>query len=1162
MQYQRLFPTAVVCLAVALAVPAFLIAQSYQGGVRGIVTDSAGGILANTKVTLIDEGTNVSRAALSNSAGEYAFSSVDPATYTLITEAPGFKNFERKGVIVGTQQFLTIDMKMEIGAVTDSIQVTEEIPLIESSNASTGQVIDREKLVDLPNLGRNPFLFSKLAQNVVPAGDPRFNRFQDQSGSSQISIAGGPVRGNNYLLDGVPITDFQNRAVIIPSIEAVQEVKLQANTYDAELGRTGGGVFNTFLKSGSNDYHGSLLGYTRQTDWLANNFFLNRSGQPRPDTPFYNFGGSFGGAVRIPKLYDGRNKTFFWLADESYRQKSPLSNDLAVPTALERAGDFSQSFSAPGVLQTIYDPLTTVRDASGNVVRQAFPGNRIPANRLNPVGLAVASFYPVPTKQGTLTGTTNFTGQDILTDRADEFTSKADHEMFAWWHVNASYLHYKSREPSGNLLNNLPRSSSNLLFRKVDATQVNNIFTPNPTTVVSVRYGFNRFPNQTDEVSSGFDPAKLGLPSSFSSATQARAFPAFVPQNFAQIGGNSTGSSVYYSKNLLASVAKYIGRHSFKAGFDYRLIHVDFTDLSQANGVFGFDDVFTRRDPNNAQLSKGTGSDLASLLLGLPCASCAGVTSQAQTATKLYTFVRYFAGYFHDDIRFTPKLTLNVGLRYEFETGIAEQNNRYAVGFDRTVVNPLSPSVRGGVMFAGVNGNPSSCCDSSKTKFAPRIGLAYAINPKTTIRGGLGIFYAPNRYEADSALAPGYTQFTPYVASNDGNLTPANSLSNPFPSGLLAPVGNSAGLLQGVGSSVTVLDQFRKSQIVGQYSFDIQRELPGHVALEVGYVGSLSRHLQPGATGGGVININQLTPENMALGSALSASVANPFFGKGGAGVIGGSTITRSQLLRPYPEFSSVNLQSSSSRARYDSLIVKTQKRFAQGLTFLATWTYSRNRDSSFGTSNFLNNRVGSAQPQNVYDLESEYSRAIVDAPSRFTATASYELPFGKGKSYLNHNRFLNYVAGGWQLNAVSLFQTGFPLAIYQNSNQNAVIGAGAQRPNATGVSASTSGNLESRLDNYIEKSAFSLAPAYTFGNVSRTIPNRGPGTANWDLSMFKTVKITELVSAQFRIEALNAFNTPQFRGPNTAFGNSNFGKITQQANFPRYLQLGARFYF
>src|SRR6266699_2084960 len=369
--------------------------QSYQGGIRGRVTDTTAGAIDVAKVTLTAESTGVSRATLTNAVGEFVFNAVDPATYRITIEASGFKRFERAGVIVSTQDFLTLDLKLEIGAVTESVNVTEDVPLLETSNASTGQVVDRQKLVDLPNLGRNPFMMAKIAPNVVQAGDPRFNRMQDQSGSSQISIAGGPVRGNNYLLDGVPITASSNVAIIIPTIESVQEVKIQANTYDAEMGRTGGGVFNTFLKSGSNEYHGSLFGYLRETDWQANTLFNNRSGIDRPNQPFKNFGGSIGGPISIPKLYNGKNRTFFWIGAEGYRQISPLTKDLAVPTAAERVGDFSQSLTKAGALDVIYDPLTTTTDASGAVARTPFAGNIIPQGRLNAVGLATASYFPV-----------------------------------------------------------------------------------------------------------------------------------------------------------------------------------------------------------------------------------------------------------------------------------------------------------------------------------------------------------------------------------------------------------------------------------------------------------------------------------------------------------------------------------------------------------------------------------------------------------------------------------------------------------------------------------------------------------------------------------------------------------------------------------------------
>ena len=1132
---------------------AHLSAQSYQGGLRGTISDPDEATIGDAKVTLINEATSVARSTLSNASGEYVFNAVDPAAYTVAVEAPGFKHFERKGVAVATQQFLTIDMKMEVGQVTESVNVTEEIPLIENATASNGQVLDRQKMVDLPNMGRNPFLLSKLATNVVAAGDPRFNRFQDQSGSSQISVAGGPVRGNNYLLDGVPITDFQNRAVIIPTIEAVQEMKLQSNTYDAEMGRTGGGVFNAYLKSGTNEAHGSMFGYTRQSGILANGFFLNRAGIARPDTPFYNYGGSFGGPVVLPKLYNGRNKTFFWLAAEGYRQKSSLSQDIAVPTLAERAGDFSQSFTKTGALQTIYDPL------SGSA-RQPFAGNKIPGSRLDPVGLSVASYFPAPQRAARFYGDKNFTGADILGDRADEVTAKADHEIRQWFRVNASYLHYRSREPSGNLLGTLPGSVSNLLFRKVDATQANAILTPSPTTVVSIRFGFNRFPNETREVSSGFNLASLGFPSAYASAVQAAAFPDLKFQNMQEMGGASTAQSVYYSRNFLASVSKFQGRHSLKAGFDYRVINVDFIDLTTAPGTFSFDDGFTRRTPT--QGGDGSGSDVASMLLGYP--SGGGV----QASTQLYTYVRYYGGYFHDDMRVSNRLTLNLGVRYEYETGIAERHNNYVVGFNPSAVNPLAAGVTGiqpmgALLFAGVNGAPTSCCNPSSKKFAPRVGFAYQWNSKTTLRGGYGTFYAPTRYTGDATFAPGFTQTTPYVASNDGGYTPAASLSNPYPGGILKPVGASLGGLTGIGQNLNYLDQNRGSGLVHQFSADVQREVPGHIALQLGYVGSRSHHLQTSSVSNGLINVNQVPTAYLSLGSALLDKVSNPFYGHGGTGLVGAATVTRAQLLTPFPEFGSLNAATDFNHASYDSVALKAQKRMSQGLTFLASYTWSRSLDASFAGSNFLNPVSSSyTYAQNYYDLAAEYGLSNVSTPSRFVLTASYELPFGKGKALMNRPGALNYLVGGWQANVISVYQTGFPLVIVQSTNFNSVIGAAMQRPNATGVSPSTVGSLTDRLDNYLNRAAFSQAPQFTFGNLSRTIPNRGPGQANWDVSLFKDMKFKERVSAQIRAEALNIFNTPQFRAPNTAFGSSSFGVITQQANFPRYIQVGFRLFF
>src|SRR5260370_13437183 len=317
--------------------------KSYYGTLKGIVMDKQGATIPGATVTATDVATHITRTALSNGAGEFVFGAVDPGTFDLKVSAPNFQGYTQKGVTVATQQTVTLDVTLSVGATSQTVEVASSEPLIDISTASNGQVFDTQKLVDLPNLGRNPFLLTKLNTNVTATGDPRFNRFQDQSGSSAISVSGGPINGNNYEVDGVPITDFSNRAVIIPSLDAVQEIEIQTNTYDAEMGRTGGANFNTLLKSGSNTLHGNLLGTTRQTNWSANTWNNNYSGLARPNITQYTYEGSIGGPVIIPKVYNGKDKTFFWLTEEGYRQRSPLANNYYLPSAAERAGDFSAS---------------------------------------------------------------------------------------------------------------------------------------------------------------------------------------------------------------------------------------------------------------------------------------------------------------------------------------------------------------------------------------------------------------------------------------------------------------------------------------------------------------------------------------------------------------------------------------------------------------------------------------------------------------------------------------------------------------------------------------------------------------------------------------------------------------------------------------------------
>jgi hypothetical protein len=1116
--------------------------------------DGSGKSIGEVKVTLVDEAGGGQRATISAAEG-FSFSQVVPATYTLVAEAPGFKKFERKHVIVATQEIVSLDLKMEIGAVSESVQVTEEVPLVETSNASQGQVLDRQQLVDLPKLGRNPFMMSKLAQNVTPVGDPHYNRMEDQSGSSQISIAGGPVRGNNYLLDGIPITDAANRAIIIPTLEAVEQVKIQSNTYDAEMARTGGGMFNTYLKSGTNEWHGSLFGTMRQTSWAANNYFNNAAGIPLPPQPNRTFGASFGGPVIIPKLYNGKNRTFFWLAWEDYDDTQSNTSQFTTPTALERMGDFSQSKTSSGALNVIFDPQSTVC-AGSTCTRQPFAGNVIPGNRLNPVGLAIAATYVQPQTASAFYGAPNLTQAALLPARAAQKTAKLDHEVTKWWRASLSYLRYFSLEPGNKWFNTVSSPDQWLLQRRVDTTQFNNILTLSPTTVLTVRYGFNRFPNYGYQVSQGFNLASLGFDPSYVAAIASPTFPNVTMTSQYSLGTNNNFYYVHHSKNFSSGLSKYQSRHNLKGGFDYRRIHDDGNDFANSAGAFTFNGVFTRSTPLTAV--SGTGADLADMLLGAPSAGTGYIP------TKLYEYADYYGAYFQDDIRITKSLTVNVGMRWEREYGLQEKNNSMVVGFNTQTVNPLAANVtgilpKGVIEFAGVNGNSIHVMNPNMNKLAPRIGLAWQVAPKTTIRGGYGMYWAPQFAIGTPYNPPGYTATSTYVASNNGNATPAGSLTNPFPAGLARPTGSTLGDLTGIGQSLSIIDPNARSPRVQQYSIDVQRELPFGIAMEVAYVGSRSTHLTQATAN---ININALNPALLSQGSSLTASVANPFYNKGGAGVIGAATVSQVQLLLPYPTFSAINLQfNDSSHARYDSLVAKAQKRMSMGLTMLSTLTWSRNHDaSSGGAGNFLN--AGNNGPQNPYDMASEYSLANVDTPLRWSTGFTFELPFGKGKKFLTNSKALDYAVGGWSANAISVYQSGFPLQIAQSTNNNSVFGYASQRPNATGVTPATSGSLESRLSNYINPAAFTTAPQGAFGNVARTLNMRGPGQANWDLSIFKSISITEKFKAQFRAEALNAFNTPMFAAPNTSFGSSSFGRITSQVNFSRMMQLGMRFFF
>jgi trimeric autotransporter adhesin len=1143
------------CLAFFLTSTVF--SQSYQGSLRGSLRDSGGNVMPGVTITLTNEATNVARTTVTNGSGEFVFEKIDPGKYKIDTTQSGFKRLERSGIIVETQQYLTLDLVMELGNVAETVVITDEVPLIESANASVGQVISKQLLSDLPNTGRNPFSLAAISPNYVPAGNPTFNRQQDQSGSSQISLAGGPVRGNNYLLDGVPIADIGNRAVIIPIFEAVQELKMQVNNYDAEAGRTGGGVFNVTARSGTNSIHGSLFGFLRPNPLQANNFFNNRSGLKRPDADYDLYGGSLGGPVHIPKLYQGKDKTFFWFAFEGYRMQSFLSETFTVPTDLERQGNFSQSRAV------IYDPLTT-RTVAGKLVRDPFPGNIIPQERQDAAGRALIQFFPKSNRPADATGRNNYAATSTLNDRADQQTVKLDHSFSNKYKIAGSYLRYGSREPVADFYQSIANPGGSLLYRNVNAIAINNIITLNDSTILSLRYGYNTFGDNVDTISAGFDPATLSFASSFTDDIAFKKFPsimmggAYGSPSQGALGSAAPNERRWYSHNFLTGISKLMGRHNLKTGFDYRQLSLDFNNIGQASGAFTFNRAFTQGpDPNTAS----GGNELASLLLG------AVASGNSQLVTPLSFYVNYFGAYVQDDFRYSQKLTLNFGLRYEYETGLQERDNQITVGFDPDARFPVQPgglNVRGGLLFAGVDGNPTQQVKAQKGKFGPRVGFALMLNEKTTIRGGFGILWAPPIFSlgptVDGYGALGFAAITNMVTSIDNGLTPANYLSNPFPNGLLTPTGSSLGLLTQVGQTISFVDQSRKGAYLQQYSLDLQRELPGNLALTVGYVGSRGTNLQVGGISNGGININQLPPQFMSRND-LQAKVANPFFGTAaGVGILGSSTVAQGQLLRPFPQFGDVIMYGASgANSFYNAVTFKAQKRLSKGFSLLTAYTFSKMLDNITGNSNYFA-PDNTANVIDAYNRSRDYALSSVDTPHRFTMSGTYELPFGKGKAFLSSgNSIVKRVVGGWQFNAIVTYQSGFPLSITQQVNNTNAFSLG-QRPNIVlGVDPATSGDVSDRLGAYLNSAAFSLAPANTFGNAPRSIGVRSPFTNLWDLSVLKNTTIFEGFNAQFRFEAINAFNTPVFRAPNTQLGNSNFGVITSQANFARIMQVSLR---
>jgi hypothetical protein len=1193
-------------LLLVCAGAASLDAQQFTGGVRGAVRD-ANGVIPGATVSLTNESTNISRDVVTNDVGQYAFPAVAPGTYTLRAQISGYKRFESKGLTVGTQQFITVDVQLEVGAIEESVTVSGQSPLIDTSNASTGASLDRQTLEALPAPGRNAFLVGITVPTVMPVGDPQFNRQQDQTNASRVSLGGGGIRANNYLLDGVPISELRGRAVLNPTMEAVEEVKVQVHTYDAEMGRTGGGVFNVTARSGTNDFHGSGFYQTRPVWGQSENFFNAVEGKTKEETglsdAYYRlFGGGIGGPIV-------KNRTFFWAAAEGYRSGTTRNQSEIWPTANQRNGDFSRTTSG-GAPVVIYNPWCrsgvpsarcpasgTGSIATGGLFTNAIIPLTHPA--VSQAGLNILKIWPTETIQGPMQqnedGNTNANGTAFIVDKAMMYSFKAEHKFSDKVSLSGLYIYNKTDEPGSTIMkaDKLFMADQDQWFgplrRRPHVFVLNNTSVLNSTTVVSLRYGFSTWQDSCD--AQPFSPGlqSLGFSSNYVGALGpggANTFPSMQFDDTEDVGGWGPGPVRWKGPYAInGALTKLMGSHSFKFGADLRRLGVALATETSLGGTFYFDPAFTSRDGSG-------GHELASLLLGVPYDG-----SVPHDPANFEWFARYWGGYFQDDWRVNSKFTLNYGIRFEHEDGLREVENRQTVAFDTEVTNPLDALVpkagtplagrtlKGGLIYAGVDGAPEEQGKPKKIKPAPRVGATYAIDDRTVLRGGYGLFWAPWNHSTNVHGQVGFSRTTTLSQSSSESEVPLNTLDNPFPGGILSPIGSANGLLTNLGGQVDFIDQNKENPKVHQYSFDVERELPGAMAVSVGYIGATGRDIGYCGTNEGTtcyININQIDPalarQLFPLGSGwdpakLRESVPNPFFGISQAGEFASrETIARGQLLRPFPEFGDVlaHETTAGSRRQYHAVAFKLDKRLSGRQNWWGgrySYTWSRSKDNQFGESNVYawNTRL----PQNNYDLDAEYATSIYDSPHRIVLAPIVRLPSPKD------TRSMAYaLAGGWNLSAIVELVSGSPLnAVLSSGTSDINLGlfGGRQRPNLVG-DPNTSGSDNDRVSSadhpdarFFDAGAFSNPGPGQYGDAPRTIDSAlNQFRKNIDFVLSKETRFAGNNIGEIRFEILNLTNTAKFgnESTNNAINTSSFGRIATQAGFMRIWQLGFRYRF
>ena len=1172
----------------ALSLATYAMAQNATGTLTGHVTDASNASVPGVTVTVENKATNVRFTTVTNNEGRFYQRYLQPGTYTVTVEKPGFQRFVQNDVLLDVEQTISLDIPLLVGDVATTVQVEAAAAQLATESSTVATTIGNKAVLDLPLGGnRSPMALVTLVPGVIPS-----------TGSNSPWISGGRNDYNDVTIDGTSVIVPENNVShlqigYLPNEDSIAEFSVVTNSLAPEYGRTGGGTINIATRSGTNQLHFTLFEFFRNNVLNSNSWGNNRNGLPRGIVRYNQFGGTVGGPLYIPHVYDGRNRTFFFVSEQSVRTPSSQGGTLSVPTDAMRQGIFTgwSSGAGGGVGQavTIYDPTTNGPNAAcpssqPNCFRQPFPDNVIPQNRIDPVAKKLMSFWPEPNCASCITNTAlqtnNWKVQGVANNPYDQVDTRLDQNFSEKFRMFARYSNQSGVSTDFNWFGNVgtPNGSGPVNYYNRNAT-VNAIYTFSPTMILSVNYGFARDVSFHVPFSQGTSPSSLGFPSYIDPVVDNFEFPQV------SISGNSSsynlGQASYttlkdipYSHIWRADLTKVLVKHTLKMGATFEKMFVNFTQYGSPDGQYSFGTAYTQQNTSQGT-STTQGIAFATFLLGLPSNN----GSDLQYTFSAATASVYAGAYFQDDFKVNPRLTLNLGIRWDVDIPRTERYNRLSY-FDISAVSPLQGMVQSSALCPNCGnlhgqmefvGTPGATYGRHQTptdlhNWAPRVGFAYRLFSKTVMRGAYGILFAPSMMQAagtsGTSGTEGFTGSTALNTSLDNGQTFIASLSNPFPSGLIRPQGATLGPISGVLTDIgkTVQDSYfidYVNPMIQQWNFNIQQEVKGAWLFQAGYLGSKGQHLPDGESS---VTFNQLPYADLALGTNLTAQVPNPFYGiiQDPTSNYSKPTISANALLGAYPQYSGVNsFRKPIANSNYQSGIFSVEHRFRSGLSLLSSFTIAKLLDDASQVVSYIGQ---AGTKQDTYCRRCEKSVSSQDVPKRFVTSANWEVPIGRSRKFFNGiPKAADFVLGGWQMNGIATFQKGIPIAISNGGNTTGINSPGI-RPSDNGQNPYRGGRIGDRLNEYFDQSVFYQTPNYQFGNVGRFLPNvRQPGVHNLDFSLFKNFHPVEKTNLQFRAEAFNLTNSPVWAAPGTnVAAPSTFGIVTS-ASGSRTVQLALK---